>query len=818
MRVLINHPEKYFTPYGKEIPATNYLPTLDYFLKKAGHEGASTSRALTKEQLLALCDRADCQAVLINNPLTLANLVPPIPGKPHPSISSWRGSRIDLDATRRAIIIGPLDQIHSVDEAPFLMDLDIGKLKKVHVPAQKFEFELLDDPKKFCKWLSWASQSWIMACDIETDQHGVKKTTSSSKRVPAFDRTTMDIDGLGETWITCVSFSIAMANGSIRTAVLPLVNAGGEDFWSSDADYAAALEFLQGMMATGTVKVFHNGLYDAFHLIRYRAWPNNWTLDSMGLSHSQYSELDKDLGFLASRCLYDAYYWKDLADSSKKARDMQTYWYYNGKDAWATLRCTLYLLSNGEDYVFSNYKKKFREVYPSLYGAFEGWRMDLQVRDRLRDKAQASLDELKAQLRIIADDPEFNPNSADQKAELLYEVIGAQKPTRGKSKSKTDKKSRAYVAAQHPILTRVVELLNQFALDSKAVSTYFNFLVWHSRLLFSLDPFGTETGRDASRASAAWVGTQIQNQPPYAKEMYCPDDGYIGFEIDYSKSEAVCTAHLAQCEALIQALCHPELDKNGEPKDFYKHLGTLFFGMEYETVTKEFRNKVLKKINHGTNYMMGALTFIDNLDDINVLYFAAELLGIVITANPSKKAANEMTMMAFATKLLESYHGPFPEVRQWWDKLEKEVKETGRLVSPTGHVRVFFGDPTKSHSVKRSAVAHQPQGLSVEILNRGFWKAYKYSQELGEAILRIKTQIHDSINGQVRIEYAREVIPYLAELVKGREVIHGREMTINVDVEVYHTNWKEKVPWDVFLTTTLPMLEKQRQQTLATAG
>lgn len=795
------------------------LGGLGYHLKAKGLVAAATNKTLTATELQEYARKCKAQCIILCNPKTLANIVP----SEKPTLDAWRGSRIDLQPVP-VIVINPIAHIWSVNEGEWILRKDLDKVRYCGHKIQSFKYTVLNKTSLFPEWLDILSKAIVIGADIETDQHGMKKKEKTSKRVPCFNVEDMDIKGLGETWITCCGFSALMPDGTIETCVLPLVDANAVDHWDNDADYAAALDFMRKAMALPAPKCFHNGLYDAFHLIRYRAWPKRWTLDTMGLSHSWYSELPKTLNYLASWTLYDAYYWKDMADKEHKVKGgMHGYWMYNAKDCWAMVRSLKYMLLNGDQWMFTNYKQQFKLVYPSLYGAFEGWRMDLEARDRLRDEAAKIVAENKARLQTIAGDPNFNPASWQQREHLLYNIMGAKKPNRGKSTSKTDKKSRQYVAAQHPLLMRISELMNKFSENSKAYGTYFNFLIWNGRLLYSLDPFGTDTSRFSSRGSAAWVGTQIQNQPPYAKEMYVPDPGYIGFELDYSKAEAVCSAYLSQCMALIEALCYPPLDKNGEPKDFYKYLGELFFGMPYEEVTKEFRNKVLKKINHGTNYMMRGDTFIDSLDSIEVLYFAASLLDIVLTPRPSKK--NEMTMKAFATKLLDSYHSPFPEVSAWWEKVKQEIIATGKLVNPvTGHTRVFFGNAAKDHKIQRSGVAHQPQNFSVSLLNGGFFKAYQYSQQLGadsqsgKSILRLKTQIHDSINGQVLIEHAATVIPYLAELIKARATVHGREMVINVDVEVYHTNWKEKVSWSDFSKTILPTLVNQSPRIAITAG
>lgn len=797
MRVLVN-----FDPAER-----GNLKTLDYYLSQAGHEGASIGKTLTPSEAVHLAQQHGCGAILLSNPASLNNFVP----AEKPSLDKWRGTRINT--TIPTIVMNPIGHVYAVPEGKWLLQKDIGKIAATSRPIQPFTFTLITSQALMREWLKKAETAIFIGEDIETDQHGMKRKPSSSKRVPCFHPGTLDIKDLGDTWITCVAFTLVQPTGVLETCVLPLVNGGAVDYWQNDDDYGAAIGFLRAMNATPQPKCFHNGLYDAYHLARYRAFPRNWVLDTMGMSHSWYSELPKTLGFLASWTLYDSYYWKDLADSTHKTKDQESYWLYNAKDTWAMTRSCIWLMLNGPAFMFTNYQKAFRQVYPSLYGAFEGWLLDLDIRDQLALEALERLDEAKTRLRVIADDPKFNPSSNQQVSVLVYDIMGGRRNPRAKSASATDKKSRTFLAGQHPILSRVVEIINAYAKDAKAISTYFSFLVYHNRLLFSLDPFGTETGRAASRGSAAWVGTQIQNQPPYAKKMYKPDPGYIGFELDYKKAEAVCTAHLSQCQTLIELLYD-------ESKDFYKRLGVLFFRMEYETITKEFRNKVLKKIQHGTNYMMGAATFIDNLDDVNVLYFAAELLGLHLIGSPDPKArSNALTMTQFAQRLLDSYHGPFPEVKIWWAAIKKEIAETGMLVSPTGHVRVFFGDIMKDHKVQRSGVAHQPQNLSVENLAKGYWKAWAYSTQYPiKHAVRLKTQIHDSLNGQVLISEARTVIPALAKLVRAECMVHGRLMTIDVDVEVYHTTWAEKMSWKDFSESILPTLESQSHLTSTIAG
>lgn len=159
--------------------------------------------------------------------------------------------------------------------------------------------------------------------------------------------------------------------------------------------------------------------------------------------------------------------------------------------------------------------------------------------------------------------------------------------------------------------------------------------------------------------------------------------------------------------------------------DFYRTLGTLFFNIPYAEVSDFFRNKVLKKIVHGTNYMMGAKTFIENIGVQIPLFDTASKLGVILVQVPHKNHPEEQTITSFARDLLEAYHKPFPRVRAWYKEIFSEIQITGMLVSPLGHTRKFFGDINKEHDMLRGAVAHQPVNLSVKILNKGFWRCYK---------------------------------------------------------------------------------------------
>jgi DNA polymerase-1 len=374
----------------------------------------------------------------------------------------------------------------------------------------------------------------------------------------------------------------------------------------------------------------------------------------------------------------------------------------------------------------------------------------------------------------------FNPRSPKQVGELLYDVIGA-KPIKGKKA--TGEKLLNQIAEQHPICRLFIEHLLLYREKAKAISTYFEFPQWQGRLLYGINPFGTDTGRAASHSSSFRLydeaekkeadriksyGTQIQNMPPYAKNMLIADEGYELGEADNNKSEARCVGYLSECLGLIAAL-------SDDAKDFYKTLGTIFFGIPYEDVSKELRNSVLKRIVHGRNYLMGATTFIEHVGAAQ-LYEGARLLNYSVK-----------TLKAFAEYLLSLYNKPFPEFEDWYKEIKLEVVRSHTLVSPTGYTRYFFGDIMRDHRVFRGAVAHAPQNLSVMILNKGLWNVYTQIVLKEQGRFRLKAQIHDSIFWQSKIGM-REYYKYkVLKCMDNPTTIKGRIMRIPVDVNFGHS-------------------------------
>ncbi len=758
-----------------------YLPVLQYYVRNCGYAAEVTTSTLSISELVTKAKSRGCQGIFLCNESTLKGLVP----AKNATLDLYRGSRLDYSIP---VIVGnSLAQVHTVDHGKFILQTDLEKFKRLGCKETKnFTFDVLDSTDKFKDALEEIRNAVVVAYDIET------VTISKEGKVQAGD-TDEESDAVegGETIITCASYSCFTSQGQIKTFVLPFYNFM-QRHWHNDSEFGLAIQFLREANATDTPKVMHNGMYDCIHSIVYHAWPRNFCLDTLAMMHAQYSSLPKSLDFVASVTLPDFYQWKPQSKEASESKDINKYWEYNAKDTFNTLRVCLHYLKHLPAYARRNYASQFKLVYPSLYCGFEGFLIDNDKREKLRSERVKVLEQMLSELQIMVDDvgdihakkpTGFNPGSYRQVQFYIYDVLGAKDPRIGfkkdanKRKTRiergTDEKNLSAVGEQHPILHAITSRILKYKEAQKAIGTYFDFVQRNGRLLYNINPFGTDTGRMSAQKSSFWCGTQAQNIPHYAKEMLVADPGFILCEPDNSQSEARCTAYLAQDEKLIKALETPG-------RDFYKTLGTLFFEIPYEKVTTEFRNLVLKKIVHGTNYMMGAETFIQNAGVDNLMY-AASTLGIKIGPLPG-----QITLKGFATMLLNKYHMPFARIRPWYAEVKNEISSTHMLKSPLGHTRYFFGDIQKKHQIFASAVAHGPQNLSVSILNIGWWKQWQLQKrEPGD--FRMKAQIHDSAPFQYR-KGREDIRKEAIECFNNPVVIHGRTLRIPVDYKS-GVNW-----------------------------
>lgn len=684
-----------------------------------------------------------CNKIITTNPVILNQVVD---ASEKQSLDNWAGSIWERNGIT-FLFINPLKQLYSVPYGRFIAERFLSKIVSPEKwwRTPKFSFSVVD-ASNVGEWYDRFRSAVLIAGDIET---------TSWDQFP-----NNPLQGERRTIIRSISYAglfIDKETGlwQIATIVLPIGDAPSNElgFW---------VAWMRKFNLLEVPKVFQNGLYDSWHLCCYGAPVKAYLFDTQSLFHSWYCELPKDLAFITAFTVHNIFYWKDMAHGTS----LQTQWEYNARDSWATLLSLLGILQEAPNYVDQNHLIKFPLWVPALVCNLEGVKVNETTRQNLVNRNKADVISTDARLRRWFGEG-FNPRSPQQVTKLIA-FYGSPDIT-GSSEAEL----RSF-ALRHPINARFVGEILRSREIGKLISTYlkphdFSLsinksnkkrapLTFHGRVIYGLNPDGTDNGRLACKEGASWTGMQIQNQPTEedsVKSMLVADSGeWRLFEIDNERSETYCTAYKSGDANLLETI---RQDRE-EGKDFHIVNATRFFGLRYEDVTKDLRDKVSKRVNHGANYNMGPAVLLQTMGEKNV-DLAKRLLNL-----PS-----HYTRIQVCTYLLDRFDKGYPDIRgAFYDWVKTCVMVSHVLVSDIGWTRYCFGNPAKSKPDLNAYVAHVPSNLSVGIVNNGFKKVFWEVQYKNSKDFRLKAQIHDSVFGQVRVgkeQLVREAAKLMVQYV-----------------------------------------------------
>ena len=646
-------------------------------------------------------------------------------------ISGYDDTCLDIEI----VFTKPLKHLVTVPFGKFMARRNIQKLTKPdgwYNPTAFNGWDLLT-PERETSAFSVMQGCFLISIDVETVKEEAQiKCLSYTGFYTAPDTTTGEL----------LSYSV----------VLPL-----------DSDYALAT-MRKWNWQLKAAKVGQNFMYDIAYFARYSAPVYNYLYDTANLFHCWHSELPKDLGFLNSFFIREAVYWKDLA----KTNDLFEYYKYNALDTWGTGNCFLAMLLEAPEYALNNYILEFPLVFPCHMSEMTGIERDMSKLQAAKDKQDSIIkeasDSLNTILAIPKDAAPFNVNSSPQMKQLL-KVLGCGDLT------SADEKNLKKARFRHPFNARVISLVITIRKARKLVSTY---LVagkefsrqdgTGNRVLYSLKPHGTDTSRLASKEHHFWCGLQVQNIPrgPIVKQTMKADEGFRLCEVDLEQAESRDTGYISGDEQLITNVEHSP--------DFHKTNASLFFGVPFEEVTKQLR-QLGKPVNHGANYNMGAFVLITTMGEENIVR-AKQLLGL----------NRFWSHTEVAEYLLEQFHKVYPDIRGvFYAGVISEVARTSKLSSQAVHhswehagklhelmetaeteyskcagkawVRYCFQNPSKSKSALNAYIAHPPQSLNAQTLNRSYLSVFQDIAINPQHTKNFKllAQIHDSIFFQYRI-------------------------------------------------------------------
>lgn len=755
--------------YGNE-EDRNYLP----YLKP--YTGTHRCFVLTKSfitlfELEAYCKEREITKVLTTNAWLLGKLSEREKAK----ISNFAGSWFKRNGIEY-VILDPLEQVMTVPYGKFLLERYVSKLTNPDkwIQAPKFQWRIIKTAEDFEFAKEFLSNSIIIGEDIETFRDPL------SIRCAGY--TGLQISPTGE--LTTFTFVIPLAN-EWQLAVVRTLN------------------------CISVPKAFQNGKYDNSYFLRYDAAPTQWYWDTATMMHSWYCELPKDLAALQAFFVREAAYWKDLAESN----DLETYYLYNGKDTWATVLVVWAWIHEAPEWAKKNYLKEFPLNNACILSEMTGIDRDFARMDKARKQIDSAVERKMASLNNMLGTTGFNVNSPIHMRKLL-DTLGC------KDIPSADDKAMAKVAFRHPLNARIIEMIRGVPKSDnpelmgiramrKVKSTYLRTddditktskggaKEFKGKILYALNPHGTDSGRLASTEHHFWCGLQLQNMPAgeLVKQTLRAPSGFFFGESDLEQAETRDTAYITGDTNLIAAVTADH--------DFHSYNTSAFFGVPYESVydnaLKKVINKALrnlaKRVNHGANYNMGPYVMVDTMGE-KAIYEASRLLNL----------PKHWNAIDVATYLLEQFAKTYPVVRHDYQEwVVATVVSTNMLVGATGWTRYCFGDPRKSKLTLNTYIAHNPQSLNAMVLNQAFMRVFyeiamnpKYAP-----YFRLVGQIHDSIPFFYHKDhlYLPDMVKEMMEIPVKIKDIKGIERTFTVPAALKigktdkEGNFKRAVYW-----------------------
>lgn len=743
----------------------SYLAKLGELLSGVKVKGFS-GELLTIAQLELSCKKHGVTRIITTREDILKKLLPANAQK-EAKISNYAGSIFDLADGIELLIINPLKQLYTVKYMPWLTARFVSKLTKPGSwpNVTEFVWKFLEDGN-FADLMSDLDSGIMCGVDIET------------------------APGLR---ITSVSYSVLMPDYTIRTY----------GFFVRNLEDVKRIRIINSHPIK---KVMQNGGYDISYFFMYSAPPLAYYYDTVNMMHAWMSELPKDLAFLSAIFIRKSMYWKDMGKSDDPVLKMQ----YNCLDTWNTVLVALAWLAEAPDWAKSNYIHEFTQVPICHQMSMLGIKRDVQLTEDYNITGSQSLAKLLKSIQTMTNHSNFNPSSPKQTLALMH-VLGDKKA------ESTDDKAVKKSMLLHPLNERILGAINTYRSNRKELSTYLpigeDAKEYKGRILYNIIPHGTDTGRKSSKESnfaladpkGKWkhLGLQIQNitGDGVVKDTFIADDGYEFVEIDKSQAEARGVAYCSGDPDLLEAV--------ESENDFHSWNASAFFGVPYheiyqnaipehidadgnfnagteaKTLNKALRN-LSKRVNHGSNYNMGAQVLLDTMGEVNVRE-AQRLLRL----------PKNYTLLQVTGYLLKTYERTYPKVKTvYYQWIKNCIRKTNKLVGPTGWTRWCFGDPSNNKLDLNSYVAHYTQNLNAMDLDEGIRRAYVIYAF--DPDIKFLAQIHDSLLLLVRkTDAARAKVKHIAKLMVYPIAVTDctgvtRQMSVPVDIKFTGDRWSGK--------------------------
>jgi DNA polymerase-1 len=357
-----------------------------------------------------------------------------------------------------------------------------------------------------------------------------------------------------------------------------------------------------------------------------------------------------------------------------------------------------------------------------------GIQVDGSALDRFSRDVQKNLTALESRIFSLAG-LEFNVNSPQQLAEVLFDKLGLALPRRTRAKPRS---TSAEVLEELARVHELPRLVMEYREMAKLKSTYAD----------ALPPLISSGGRLHTRLSQAGAATgrlssshpNLQNIPVRTelgreiRAAFVAPKGHVLLSADYSQIELRLLAHFSQDPVLEAAFRNRE--------DIHSRTAHEVFGIPPPLQTPDHR-RVAKVINFGIVYGLSAFGLAQELS-IN-----------------QKEAA----------RFIAAYFERYPDVKRYLETQIDEVRRAGFTRTLFGRIRpipeINAPQPSLRGFAERTAVNTPLQGTAADIIKLAMIDIDRQLQEKNFQS-RMILQIHD----ELLFEVPQDELPRLPKLVR----------------------------------------------------
>ncbi len=384
-----------------------------------------------------------------------------------------------------------------------------------------------------------------------------------------------------------------------------------------------------------------------------------------------------------------------------------------------------------------------------------GIRVDPAALEKMSRSMEKEVRRIEKEIWVLAE-VEFNVNSPTQLAEILFDKLNLQPPSRrGKGKVRsTAADILEEMSGQHELPRKVIE----YREIAKLKSTYVDALpkLIHpqtGRLHTSFSQTGTATGRLSSS------DPNVQNIPIRSelgreiRAAFVADKGKILLSADYSQIELRVMAHFSKDPVLVEAF------RNGE--DIHARTAQEVFGVGPMAQTAEHR-RAAKAINFGIIYGLSA-------------FGLAQQLGI-----EQREAA----------QFINAYFARYKGVKEYLDRVLVETRKTALTKTLFGRIRpipdIVSPQVQLRNFAERTALNSPLQGTAADLIKLAMIAIDKrLAREKLEA--RMILQVHDELLFEAPVKELKSLEKLVKEEMEG---VHQLAVPLVVEIGT-GANWRD---------------------------